>query len=918
MTGWIARHNPLSLSRYDVFWLRLFLGRRHLAQRLIRRADRARDAGDYSAAAARYRRALALDHSRVDIRVQLAHMLKELTQYGQAEAAYRQALAQSPEDGDIHLQLGHLLKLLGRTEEAAAAYAAAHLLLQDSEGVAAELRALGAPSDAGVSGADIRSSAEHIGNGDRLRDARRYAEAAKAYGSAVRLAPARTDIRIQYGNMLKDCGRLADAEMAYRAALAQAPGDAEIYLQLGHLFKLQGRHDEAVAAYRRSAEIAPSGGAALQELFHAGFEPAQQRQFDAQIAHGGVEAFLALTDEVAHLRAAVARLAEALPDINAQIAFPVASYDRYRNVYDIPAPPPATDDPKFGIVLAVSDVTLLGLYDQIAGLSAQTYRNWQLCVVGTDAALRRVVERAAASDRRIGWIEAAADEEASVAERRIALALAADWIVLPARGALLHCRALAWFAAAVAIGVGDGAALAFVTDEEQVSEEGGAPRRSAPQLRQAVDYDTLLETNPFGETVVVERSAYAAIAGSLIAGSLCAARSSLLLALAERGTVGHIPLPLVAIAAPADQDRQPPTDPCAAHAAAVRAHLATAGLAERVTVGLPVDPASPLAISWQPRDPDQPVQVIIPTRDNAGDIRDFVASLRDHAASPGALRVLIVDNGSRATETARILAELTAQKGVQVVAIDEPFNWSRLNNRAVALTDPELLVFANDDMLMLSDCWDRQLRGLLERPEIGAVGARLLYPDDTVQHAGILLGWPGIEVHDGRHEPVSRAGPGSRWHVSRAASAVTGAFLAVRREAFESSGGFDEIGLPVAYGDIDFALKLRARGRKILWTPSITLRHYESKTRGLDHLDAEKRARNAAERKVMEQRWGVALAADPSVNPAWHNATLPFRLIAAPPQSRLWRHIRVCASANPWVPECRLEQDAGVSPGNHY
>jgi GT2 family glycosyltransferase len=350
----------------------------------------------------------------------------------------------------------------------------------------------------------------------------------------------------------------------------------------------------------------------------------------------------------------------------------------------------------------------------------------------------------------------------------------------------------------------------------------------------------------------------------------------------------------------------------------VRAHLATAGLAERVTVGLPVDPASPLAISWQPRDPDQPVQVIIPTRDNAGDIRDFVASLRDHAASPGALRVLIVDNGSRATETARILAELTAQKGVQVVAIDEPFNWSRLNNRGVALTDPELLVFANDDMLMLSDCWDRQLRGLLERPEIGAVGARLLYPDDTVQHAGILLGWPGIEVHDGRHEPVSRAGPGSRWHVSRAASAVTGAFLAVRREAFESSGGFDEIGLPVAYGDIDFALKLRARGRKILWTPSITLRHYESKTRGLDHLDAEKRARNAAERKVMEQRWGVALAADPSVNPAWHNATLPFRLIAAPPQSRLWRHIRVCASANPWVPECRLEQDAGVSPGNHY
>ena len=358
MTGWIAGHNPLSLSRYDVFWRRLLLGRRHLAQRLIRRADRARDAGDYTAAAARYRRALALDHSRVDIRVQLAHMLKELTQYGEAEAAYRQALAQSPEDGDIHLQLGHLLKLLGRTEEAVAAYSAAHLLLQDSEGVAAELRTLGALSDAGVSWADIRASAEHIGNGDRLRDARRYAEAAKAYGSAVRLAPARTDIRIQYGNMLKDCGHLADAESAYRAALAEAPGDAEIYLQLGHLFKLQGRRDEAVAAYRRAAEIKPSLETALQELFHAGCEATQQCLFDVQIARGGVEAFLALTEEVARLRAAVARLTEALPDINAQIAFPLASYDRFRSVYDVPAPPPATDDPIFGIVLTVSGMAL--------------------------------------------------------------------------------------------------------------------------------------------------------------------------------------------------------------------------------------------------------------------------------------------------------------------------------------------------------------------------------------------------------------------------------------------------------------------------------------------------------------------------------------------------------------------------------
>ncbi len=303
-------------------------------------------------------------------------------------------------------------------------------------------------------------------------------------------------------------------------------------------------------------------------------------------------------------------------------------------------------------------------------------------MVGTDAAQRRVVERIAISDPRIGWIEAATDEPPAVTERRIALALPSDWIVLPATGALLHCHALAWFAAIA----GRGAAKAFITDEERLSEDGGTPRRSAPQLRQAVDYDTLLEANPFGETVVVERAAYAAIAGDLLTGSLSAARSSLLLALACRGTVGHIPLPLVAgdaaegIATDSAAEATP-AESCAAHRAAVRAHLAAAGLAGRVMIGPPADAASPLSIAWQPRDPDQTIEVIIPTRDNAGDIRAFVGTLRDRAAVPQALRVLIVDNGSRQGETARVLAEAEGagpgagrddRRALQLVAAEQP------------------------------------------------------------------------------------------------------------------------------------------------------------------------------------------------------------------------------------------------------
>jgi GT2 family glycosyltransferase len=206
------------------------------------------------------------------------------------------------------------------------------------------------------------------------------------------------------------------------------------------------------------------------------------------------------------------------------------------------------------------------------------------------------------------------------------------------------------------------------------------------------------------------------------------------------------------------------------------------------------------------------------------------------------------------------------------------------------------------------------LRGLLSRPEVGAVGARMLYPDGAVQHAGILFDWQGLAIHDGLYELQDEAGPCRRWHVVRAVSAVDGAFLAIRRETFLAQEGFDATGLPIAHSDIDLALKLRSSGLKILWTPHVTLRHFESKSRGLDHLDPEKAARNRAERRLLTERWGAALSAEPSLNPFWHQATLPFRLLSMPSEARLWRHIRLCAAPNPWLPD-RGEPSDPVQPG---
>jgi GT2 family glycosyltransferase/tetratricopeptide (TPR) repeat protein len=730
---------------------------------------------------------------------------------------------------------------------------------------------------------------------DASRDARRYSQAAEEYRVALELAPLRADIRVQCGNMLKDAGRLAEAESMYRSALAQKPNDADTYLQLGHCLKLQGRRTAALEAYKRAAGLAPFSIEPQRELFLVGQRQTQESLFEAQLRLGGVEALMEVARQVTELHSTVSRVLEMLPDIKAQMAFPIGSYNRFRDIYDVPLPPQVRVPHSFAILLLADREALETLRIQITNVRSQTCGGWKLHVIGADPSRRRAAEEAAAGDARIAWSEAHPNEGAAAAEQRVALSTEADWILLLAERALLHPRAIEWFASVAEIGT----ATAFIADEETGTRERGSVRRSSPELRHVVDYDTLLEMNTFGETVAVERETYAAVADKLATSSVSTARGSLLLTLARDGRVGHIPCVLVC------RNGAQPSDPAQAgnvHEAAVSAHLAEAALAGRVEISPRIDPRPRLSVLWRPQNPGAPIAVVIPTRDNGHDVKRFVESLREKATVPDTLHIVVIDNGSRQAETHTILEALAEAKWAEVITLDEPFNWSRLNNRAVETVSSSFLVFANDDMIMVSERWDERVLGLLERPEIGAVGARLLYQDDTLQHAGILFGWRGSEIHDGLYESSLEPGPASRWHVTRAVSAVTGAFLATRRDVFLAHRGFDEVGLPVACSDTDYALKLRASGLKILWTPEITLYHHESKTRGLDHLDPEKRARSAAERAVLETRWGTALDADPSLNPVWHKATLPFRLVSAPSQSLLWSHIERCAAPNPWLP----------------
>jgi GT2 family glycosyltransferase len=260
------------------------------------------------------------------------------------------------------------------------------------------------------------------------------------------------------------------------------------------------------------------------------------------------------------------------------------------------------------------------------------------------------------------------------------------------------------------------------------------------------------------------------------------------------------------------------------------------------------------------------VSIVVPTRDRPELLAACLESI--FARSTYAkYEVVVVDNGSRDPATHALFARWSAAEPqrFRVLRADIPFNYSKLNNLAVTGCSSEYVVMLNNDTVVLTDDW---IEGLLEhasKPQIGAVGALLLYPDDTVQHAGVILGVLGLAGHAHRYASAQAPGYFGSLQAPTNYLAVTGACLMVARDKYLAVGGLDEA-LAVSYNDVDFCFRLHEAGYRNVYLPYVRLYHFESKSRGTDDTPSKVRRANQ-EVALMRGRWPGFASADPYYNP---------------------------------------------------
>lgn len=504
------------------------------------------------------------------------------------------------------------------------------------------------------------------------------------------------------------------------------------------------------------------------------------------------------------------------------------------------------------------------LKEGIESVRREIYPHWELCIAddaSTDPAIRSILEDYSNRDARIRVVFREANGHISAASNS-ALALAAgEYVALLDHDDMLAEQAL--FRVAEAINRHPEAGLIY-SDEDKTDESG---RRFDPYFKCNWNYDLFLSQNMINHLGVYNTGLLRKIGGFRegLEGSQDYDLALRSIEQLHASQIIHIPRVLYhwrvhQSGAAQNFDAKP-----YAYVVAERAlneHLARKGVSARVER----HPKSDYyRVRYALPEPAPLVTLIIPTRNGLHLIRQCLSSILEKTDYPN-YEILVVDNGSDDPQTLAYLDTIGNDPRLRILRDDRPFNYSALNNRAVQVAQGELVGLTNNDIEVISGEWLTEMVSIALQAGVGAVGARLWYPDNTLQHGGVVLGVGGFAGHSHKRLPKGNPGYFGRAMLRQSFSVVTAACLVVRRAVFLEVGGFEEENLKVAFGDVDFCLRLREAGYRNVWTPYAEAYHHESATRGFEDTP-EKQARFAGEVRYMQQRWGSLLLNDPAYSP---------------------------------------------------
>ncbi|MEZ8144312.1 glycosyltransferase [Enterovibrio sp. FF113] len=512
----------------------------------------------------------------------------------------------------------------------------------------------------------------------------------------------------------------------------------------------------------------------------------------------------------------------------------------------------------FSIVVPTYNPNMQQFKSMVDSVTNQSYGNWQLVLVDDASKNTELDEYLAelAHDPKITVVVQEQNGHISSATNAGFSMVTADFVVLLDQDDLLHPEALKCVAYYLEQ---HPEARVLYSDEDKVDANGN---RHIPHFKPAFNPDLLYSHNYISHLGVYQRELVEQV-GRCRVGFEGSQDYDLLLRCLEHckpEDVVHIPYVLYhwravpGSTAFAESEKGYAQD---AGLCALRDHLGPKG----VTVELG-NLANTYRARWPIPEKAPLVSVIIPTRNSKELVEMCVNSLYENN-DYSQFEVLLVDNQSDCPESLAYFAALEAQGKVRVLRYDAPFNYSAINNFATKQANGEVLLLLNNDVEAINGDWLREMVSHAIRSDIGCVGAKLYYPNGTLQHAGVITGLGGVAGHSHKHFPGDHPGYFKRLQITQNLSAVTAACLAVRKSVFEEVGGLNEKDLTVAFNDVDFCLKVREAGYRNLWTPYAELIHHESVSRGAED-NPEKIARFQSEIAYMQITWGEALLDDPN------------------------------------------------------